>query len=65
LHAAGIQTSVHYAAVHKFFIYRQHKIALPKTQYITDDVIALLIYGSLTNDEIDFIVKTLDKALDE
>jgi dTDP-4-amino-4,6-dideoxygalactose transaminase len=64
-HAAGIQTSVHYTAVHKISIYGKHKTALPKTEYITDNVIVLFMYGSLTNDEIDFIVKTLDKALDE
>jgi len=63
LHAAGIQTSVHYPAVHKFSIYSQYKATLPKTEYITDNEITLPMYGSLTNDEIDFIVETLNKAL--
>jgi len=63
LHAAGIQTSVHYPAIHKFSIYSQYKATLPKTEYITDNEITLPMYGSLTNDEIDFIVETLNKAL--
>lgn len=63
LHAVGIQTSVHYPAVHKFSIYSQYKATLPKTEYITDNEITLPMYGSLTNDEIDFIVETLNKTL--
>jgi dTDP-4-amino-4,6-dideoxygalactose transaminase len=65
LHASGIQTSVHYPAVHKFSIYSQYKATLPKTEYITDNEITLPMFGSLTNDEIDFIVETLDKALNK
>lgn len=63
LHAAGIQTSVHYPAIHKFSIYSKYKATLPRTEYITDNEITLPMYGSLTNDEIDFIVETLNKAL--
>ncbi|MBP8945779.1 MAG: DegT/DnrJ/EryC1/StrS family aminotransferase [Paludibacteraceae bacterium] len=63
LHAAGIQTSVHYPAIHKFSIYSHYKATLPRTEYITDNEITLPMYGSLTNDEIDFIVETLNKAL--
>lgn len=65
LHAAGIQTSVHYPAVHKFSIYSQYKATLPKTEYITDNEITLPMYGSLTNDEIDFIVETLNHLLND
>jgi dTDP-4-amino-4,6-dideoxygalactose transaminase len=42
---------------------------LAKTEYIKDNEITLPMYGSLTNDEIDFIidfiVETLNKALNE
>jgi len=65
LHASGIQTSVHYPAVHKFSIYSQCKASLPKTEYIADNEITLPMYSSLTNDEIDFIAKTLDNILNE
>ncbi len=65
LHASGIQTSVHYPAVHKLSIYSHYKASLPKTEYITDNEITLPMYGSLMNGEIDFIVETLDKALNE
>lgn len=65
LHASGIQTSVHYPAVHKFSIYSQYKASLPKTEYIADNEITLPMYGSLTNSEIDFIVETLNHLLND
>ena len=51
LHAAGIQTSVHYPAV------------LPQTEFVTDHEITLPMYAALTEEQIDFIVNTLDKAI--
>lgn len=65
LHASGIQTSVHYPAVHKFSIYSQYKTSLPKTEYIAENEITLPMYGSLTNSEIDFIVETLNHLLND
>ena len=63
MHAAGIQTSVHYPAIHKFSIYRDYKAVLPQTEYVTDNEITLPMYAALTNEQIDFIVETLDKAV--
>ncbi|MCU7694605.1 DegT/DnrJ/EryC1/StrS family aminotransferase [Haoranjiania flava] len=65
LHAAGIQTSVHYPAIHKFSIYKQYGAILPTTDYVTDNEITLPMYAALTEDEIDFIVETLDTAVNE
>ena len=63
IHAAGIQTSVHYPAIHKFSIYKDYKAVLPQTEYVTDNEITLPMYAALTNEQIDFIVDTLDKAI--
>jgi dTDP-4-amino-4,6-dideoxygalactose transaminase len=63
IHAAGIQTSVHYPAIHKFSIYKDYKAVLPQTEYVTDNEITLPMYAALTTEQIDFIVDTVDKAI--
>lgn len=63
LHAAGIQTSVHYPAIHKFSIYKEYKTQLPNTEYVTDNEITLPMYSSLTVGEIDYIVRTLKEII--
>ena len=63
IHAAGVQTSVHYPAVHRFSIYKDYHAVLPQSEYVTDHEITLPMYASLTEEQIDFIVKTLDDAL--
>ena len=51
IHAAGVQTSVHYPAV------------LPQTEYVTDHEITLPMYAALTMDQVDYICSVLDSAL--
>ncbi|MBR6091531.1 MAG: DegT/DnrJ/EryC1/StrS family aminotransferase [Bacteroidales bacterium] len=63
IHEAGVQTSVHYPAIHRFSIYRDFKAQLPVTEYVTDNEITLPMYASLTDADVDFIVETLNKAL--
>ena len=63
IHAAGVQTSVHYPAVHRFSIYKDYQAVLPQSDYVTDHEITLPMYASLTEEQIDFIVKTFDEAL--
>lgn len=63
LHGAGIQTSVHYPAIHRFSIYKDFNADLPKTDYVTDNEITLPMYASLSNEDVTFIVNELDKAL--
>ncbi len=61
---AGIQTSVHYPAVHKFRIYKEfNNSALPMTEYYSNHEISLPMYGKLKNDEIEFICTKLIQAL--
>lgn len=65
IHAAGIQTSVHYPAIHKFSIYKNSATHLPQTEYVTDNEITLPMYAALTNEQIDFITETISNALKE
>jgi len=63
LHAAGIQTSVHYPAAHKFSTYRDLGFVLPQTEYVSDNEITLPMYAALTEDQVDIICDTLKKAV--
>lgn len=63
IHNAGIQTSVHYPAIHRFSIYRDYKTTLPKTEYVTDNEITLPMYAALTPEQVDFIVAAVDKIV--
>jgi dTDP-4-amino-4,6-dideoxygalactose transaminase len=63
LHANGIQTSVHYPAVHQFSIYKKYSAHLPKTDYVTENEITLPMYSKLTKGDINFIVENLSAVL--
>lgn len=63
LHSAGIQTSVHYPAVHKFSIYEKNHVALEKTEYVSDNEITLPMYASLDSSKVGFIAQILKSAL--
>lgn len=63
IHEAGVQTSVHYPAIHKFSIYKDYGAVLPKTEYVTEHEITLPMYAALTDEQIEFIVETLDKTV--
>ena len=65
LHAAGIQTSVHYPAIHKFSIYLDCNASLPTTEYVTANEITLPMYASLTKEEIVLIAETLNQAVND
>jgi dTDP-4-amino-4,6-dideoxygalactose transaminase len=61
LHDAGIQTSIHYPAVHHFTAYIKYSISLPKTDYVTDNEITLPMYSKLTESEIHYICDRLNE----
>lgn len=63
LHERGIQTSVHYPAVHRFSIYKPFISELPMTDMVTDNEITLPMFGSLSDNEIAFIAQTLKEVL--
>lgn len=60
---AGIQTSVHYPAVHHFSFYRDYYTELPVTDYLTNNLITLPMYAKLTDEEIYFITEKLNSIL--
>jgi len=56
LHMAGIQTSIHYPAIHKFSAYKDYGAQLPITEYVTDNEFTLPMFASLRDDEIRYII---------
>lgn len=65
IHEAGIQTSVHYPAVHKFSINKKFGAILPQTEYVTEHEITLPMYAALTMEQVDFICDKVIKAIKE
>lgn len=65
INTMGIQTSVHYPAIHQFSIYKDYETELPQTEYVADNEITLPMYAALTDEQIDFIVDVLNKAVNE
>lgn len=63
IHEAGIQTSVHYPAIHRFSIYKEYGAVLPQTEYVTDHEITLPMYAALTIEQVDFICDTVDRVI--
>lgn len=60
---AGIQTSVHYPAVHRFSIYREYSSPLPNTEYSADNLVTLPMFSKLTPEQVDYICDTLKEAV--
>ncbi|HNS29861.1 MAG TPA: DegT/DnrJ/EryC1/StrS family aminotransferase [Tenuifilaceae bacterium] len=60
---AGIQTSVHYPAVHRFSIYKDFYTPLPRTDYVADNLITLPMYAGLKQQDIYYIYESLNKTL--
>ena len=63
IHEAGVQTSVHYPAIHRFSIYKDYGAVLPQTEYVTDHEITLPMYAALSMEDVEYIVNVVDKAI--
>lgn len=61
----GIQTSVHYPAVHRFSVYQQYYLDLPLTDQAANCEITLPMYSKLTTSDVDEIVTALNTVLNE
>lgn len=59
----GIQTSVHYPAVHRFSIYNENFTDLPLTDYVSENIVTLPMYSKLTLEDVDFIVNKVKVVL--
>ena len=60
---SGIQTSVHYPAVHRFSVYDKYSMPLKNTEYISDNLITLPMYSKLQKTEIEYIAENLINSL--
>ena len=59
----GIQTSVHYPAVHRFSIYREFYSELPLTDYVADNLITLPMYSRLSSADVFYIAGTVKRLI--
>ena len=55
----GIQTSIHYPAIHRFAAYEKYSCELPVTEYVADNEITLPMYGQLSEGEVKYICEQL------
>ena len=60
---AGIQTSLHYPAAHRFSIYKAFYRELPVTDYLMNNLITLPMYSKLQESDILFIIHQLKQSL--
>jgi dTDP-4-amino-4,6-dideoxygalactose transaminase len=60
IYEAGIQTSNHYPAIHKFSIYQNYEAKLPQTEYVADNEITLPMYAALSDTQIKVITNILN-----
>lgn len=63
LHKKGIQTSIHYPAVHRFSTYSDSCVKLPVTEYVADNLITLPMYADLSESEVAYICNCIKEAL--
>lgn len=59
----GIQTSVHYPAIHRFSVYKEYTRKLPVTEFVTENEITLPMYGKLSSSQVTYICNSLKKVL--
>jgi len=63
----GIQTSIHYPPIHKFTSYEDsnnlYKITLPITEDVAHRELTLPLYPTLTEDEVNEVVKSVHEAM--
>ena len=59
----GIETSVHYPAVHRFKVYAGNASGMDKTEHVTDHLITLPLFYNLTEEQVIRVCDTLREAL--
>jgi dTDP-4-amino-4,6-dideoxygalactose transaminase len=59
MHERGIQTSIHYPAVHRFSIFEQYRRPLPETERVSDTLVTLPMHGRLSANDISRVAATL------
>jgi dTDP-4-amino-4,6-dideoxygalactose transaminase len=61
LAAHGVQTSMHYPAVHRFSVYQKYYLELPKTDQMVNSMITLPMFAALTQENIGIISELMLK----
>ena len=56
----GIETGIHYKPVHEMTLYK-NKISLPVTENIGKEIVSIPIHPNLTQTNIDYIIKNINK----
>lgn len=59
----GIQTSIHYPAVHRFSIYKDDAVKLPVTEHVADNEITLPLFGSMSDRQVRQVTDALAQAV--
>ena len=62
IHERGVQTSVHYPAVHRFSSFKNFYVDLPKTDNYVMSTLTLPMYAKLTEHDINEIAQTVRKT---
>lgn len=62
IHAQGIQTSVHYPAVHRFSSYNSYYLDLPITDQFYNTTLTLPMYARLNKSDIQDIITNLSES---
>jgi dTDP-4-amino-4,6-dideoxygalactose transaminase len=62
LRDAGIETTVHYPAAHRFSIHRSD-VELPVTEYMADNALSLPMHGRLEPNQVEEIAAALKEAV--
>ncbi len=59
----GIQTSIHYPAVHRFSIYKDDAVRLPVTEHVADNEITLPLFASMSDRQVRQVTYALAQAV--
>lgn len=60
----GIQTSIHYPAVHRFSIYQEFRSTLKNTEFVSDHEFTLPMYSALGRCQVEYICEQTQKAVE-
>jgi dTDP-4-amino-4,6-dideoxygalactose transaminase len=65
MHAAGIQTSIHYPPIHQFSYYRQvyPGVVLPETELAAKREVTLPLYPTMSDSDVNLVVSAARRAL--
>ncbi len=59
MHERGIQTSIHYPAVHRFSSFEPYRRPLPRTERVSDSLVTLPMHGRLSAEDVSRVAATL------